>query len=62
MHAQYWQNTEEAMDDYYTKPDHGHNKADEYPDWVAYVILVVAFVVTFGTIILLGCMLPHPFG
>lgn len=50
------------MDEYYTKPDHGHNKADEYPDWVAYVILAVAFVVTFGTIILLGCMLPHPFG
>lgn len=42
------------MDDYYTKPDHGHKTADEYPDWVAYGILVVAFVVSFATICLLG--------
>jgi len=42
------------MDDYYTKPDHGHNVEEEYPDWVAYVILAVALGVSFGAIFLLG--------
>jgi hypothetical protein len=48
-----------TMGEYYTKPDHGHQVEH---DWVAYVILAVAFVVTFGTIFLLGWLPTHPIG